>query len=347
MSYDNIQENFSLLSLNTFAIDAKAKYFARVDSQAKLAALLASEAARKQRLVILGGGSNVLFSQALIDGLVVKLDLPGIEVVDETDEHAWVKVGAGEQWHDLVRFCIHHGYGGIENLSLIPGSVGAAPMQNIGAYGVEIKHVFEQLDALHIESGKLRIFNKLDCEFGYRDSVFKRDYRGQYVICNVTLKLRKQPHFQIDYRGLREALAEMGVNDNAIALQTVSDAVIKIRRSKLPDPNKLGNAGSFFKNPQVDYAVFADLQSQYPDMPYFAIDGEHGKVKIPAAWLIEQCGWKGKRQGNVGVHAQQALVLVNYGGGSGQEILQLANEIRDSVTQRFGIELEPEVNVVG
>jgi len=268
--------------------------------------------------------------------------LKGIEKVDENDHHVWIKGQAGEDWHQFVIHCIEHNWGGIENLSLIPGTLGAAPMQNIGAYGVEIKEVFHELEAVHLKTGEIRIFHPEECEFGYRTSVFKTSLRDQYVITSVTLRLDKAPEFRIDYRGVKEAL-ENG-NGNVISIRKISDAIIKIRQAKLPDPAQIGNAGSFFKNPVVDIIDFEGLKAEFENIPGYELPND--QVKIPAAWLIDQCGWKGYTKGNIGVHKNQALVLVNHGGGEGSAIRDLSEQIRKSVSEKFGIILVPEVNII-
>jgi UDP-N-acetylmuramate dehydrogenase len=291
--------------------------------------------------LVLGGGSNILFTQDY-NGLVLKNSLKGIAVERENADHIWVKAAAGEVWHELVLYCIKHSYAGIENLSLIPGLVGAAPMQNIGAYGVELESVFERLEAIHMKTGETVIFKKEDCHFGYRESVFKNKFKDQFVITAVVLRLNKKPVFNTTYGAITETLEKMGVTE--LSIKAISDAVIAIRSSKLPDPKVLGNAGSFFKNPEVPPEVYERVQKEYPKMPHYP--APHGLVKIPAGWLIEQCGWKGKRIGNTGSHKDQALVLVNYGGATGNEVYELAMKIKDSVRDKFGIEINPEVNLI-
>lgn len=334
-----IQRSYSLKTHNTFGIDVKADAFVEVTSVDDLKGLLSLPAVRSDLKLVLGGGSNVLFTRP-VDGLVISMGIQGIEVTEAPNNGHFVTAGAGVVWHQLVEFCVNKGLVGIENLSLIPGRVGAAPMQNIGAYGVELKDVFHHLDALHIESGELRRFYLDECQFGYRESVFKRQLSGRYIITSVTLRLSENAPLNTSYGAIREQLATMGV-ENPIAAD-VSRAVIAIRQSKLPDPAMLGNAGSFFKNPVVPLALFEQLKAEYPNMPHYpAPDG----MKLAAGWLIEQCGWKGKRVGNTGCHEQQALVIVNYGGATGQEIVDLAMNVTMSVNQRFGVELEREVNL--
>ncbi|MBC7919497.1 MAG: UDP-N-acetylmuramate dehydrogenase [Ferruginibacter sp.] len=335
-----ITDNVSLRRFNTFGIEANARHFAEITRLEDLRALLTSPVYGPMDKLVLGGGSNLLFTRDF-DGLVLKINLPGIQTVREDDAHAWVRAGAGVNWHDLVVHCLDHDYAGIENLSLIWGTVGAAPMQNIGAYGVEIKDVFEELEAVRISDGSLRPFGHADCRFGYRESVFKHDLKGQYIITSVTLRLDKQPVFHTSYGAIADTLREMGAN---LSIRAISEAVCRIRTSKLPDPHQIGNAGSFFKNPEMDEAAFDRLRSQHPTVPHYPAPA--GQVKVPAGWLIEQCGWKGKRVGNAGVHAQQALVLVNYGEATGAEIQRLSERVQASVAGKFGIALQAEVNVV-
>ena len=336
-----IQENISLKNYNTFGVEAKAHYFAEVHDLHELKYATEFAKINHIKILFLGGGSNLLFTQDF-DGLVIKLNLKGIseEILDEN--HVLVSAKAGENWHEFVMYCVERGLGGIENLSLIPGTVGAAPMQNIGAYGVEIKDTFDRLEAVDIATGVKRIFTNADCRFGYRDSVFKNEEKGQYIISNVLFRLDKNPVFHISYGDIQKTLEQMSVKE--LTIKAISEAVIKIRRSKLPDPAEIGNAGSFFKNPEIPASQYEALKNEHPDLPGYIINEEI--VKVPAGWLIEQCGWKGKRLGNIGVHARQALVLVNYGGGKGIEIKQLAERIQASVEERFGICLHTEVNFV-
>jgi UDP-N-acetylmuramate dehydrogenase len=337
-----IKENISLLPYNTFQIAAQAKYFVVVKSVGDIQSLVTSEIFRSQPFMILGGGSNLLLTRDF-DGLVIKNELKGIQVISESDKSITLKVGAGESWHDLVMYCVERNYGGIENLSLIPGTVGAAPMQNIGAYGVEVKEVIHNVEAIELSSGEVKIFSNEECEFGYRESVFKQKLKGRYFISSITLSVTKTNHvFHVNYGAIREVLLQNGEKD--VSVKKISDAVISIRKSKLPDPNVIGNAGSFFKNPTVDAAFFESLKRKFPDIPSFP--AEHGMVKIPAGWLIEKNGWKGKTLENIGVHKHQALVLVNYGGGNGKKIWELAMQIQSSVKENFNITLQPEVNIV-
>ncbi|MBA3647663.1 MAG: UDP-N-acetylmuramate dehydrogenase [Chitinophagales bacterium] len=335
-----IQHDKSLRSFNSFGIDASAKFFVEIKSAEEFRELISDQNFKKEKKLILGGGSNILFTKDF-NGLVIKNAIPGIEVTKEDSYYHWVKAGAGEPWHPFVIFCVNKNFSGIENLSLIPGLVGAAPMQNIGAYGVEIKETCEEVEAIHIDTGVLQVFKNADCEFGYRESIFKNKYRDQFLISAVTFKLNKIFKPKIAYGDISRMLAEMRVDE--ITIKAVSEAVIKIRSAKLPDPAKIGNAGSFFKNPVVNKKQFEALVAKYPLMPNYI---QNKGIKIPAAWLIEQCGWKGKAVGNAGVHMQQALVLVNYGGATGDEIMALAIQIKNSVKEKFGIEISSEVNLV-
>jgi len=337
-----IEKDRSLDKINTFGLKAKSKLFASAESIEDLQQILKSDEAQNNELFILGGGSNVLLTKNF-DGLTIKVDIKGIEVVEETDEAVTVKVGAGENWHQFVLHAINHDWGGIENLSLIPGTVGAAPMQNIGAYGVEIKEVFKKLHAVERSTGEMESFNKEDCHFGYRESIFKNRVKDQYIIAEVFLKLSKKDHkVNTTYGAIEETLKAMGIEEPTI--KNVSDTVIHIRQSKLPNPKEIGNAGSFFKNPSVDKIDFEALKIENPDIPGYKLPDD--RIKVPAAWLIEQCGWKGLTRGNIGVHKNQALVLVNYGDGDGNELKALAMEIKESVAKKFGIELNPEVNII-
>ncbi|SDK76247.1 UDP-N-acetylmuramate dehydrogenase [Catalinimonas alkaloidigena] len=337
-----LHKHYPLKALNTFGIEAYAAYFAVVRDVPTLQELLRDETLRNLPLLILGGGSNLLFTQEVFEGLVLKMEIGGITEVKQDEEHVWLKAGAGERWHEVVMRTIELGLSGIENLSLIPGTVGAAPMQNIGAYGVEIKEVFESLEAVRIADGSLHQFDAEACRFGYRESIFKNEAKGQYIITSVTMRLNRQPVYNVSYGAIKDTLSEMGVD--ALSVRAVSEAVIQIRQSKLPDPVQIGNAGSFFKNPEIDEADFLRLQQQYPQVPHYPTTP--GRVKVPAGWLIDQCGWKGRRLGNVGVHDKQALVLVNLGGAKGSEVKALAEQIQQSVQERFGIALTPEVNFI-
>ncbi|GAB4091656.1 UDP-N-acetylmuramate dehydrogenase [Flaviaesturariibacter terrae] len=336
-----IRENYPLRGCNTFGIEARARYYFAVDSIEALEGVLAGPLpAEAGRLLVLGGGSNILLTSD-VDGLVLKNEIGGIETIREDDEFVYVRAGAGVNWHTFVLHCLAKGFAGVENLSLIPGSVGASPMQNIGAYGVEIKDVFHELEALHIESRERRIFSHADCAFGYRESVFKNRYKGQYIITSVTYRLRRQPVFHTEYGAIRQELEAMGVTE--LSIGAISQAVINIRTSKLPDWHEIGNAGSFFKNPQVSLAKYAALKEEYPSIP--AYPQEPG-MKLAAGWLIEQCGWKGYRDGDAGCYPKQALVLVNYGNARGSEIYALSEKIIGSVQDKFGVTLEREVNII-
>lgn len=334
----NILENISLKPFNTFGIDNSARFFAVVKSISELKEALSWAKTQNIKPLILGGGSNILLTQNQ-EALVIKIEIEGIKVVQENDEYLFVEVGAGVNWHEFVLYAIENDWAGIENLSLIPGTVGASPMQNIGAYGVEIKDVFSSLKALNKETLDVEEFNAAQCEFGYRESVFKHELKGKYVICSVVFRLRKKPEFHTEYGAIQETLEAAGVKE--LSIKAISDAVIQIRQSKLPDPKEIGNSGSFFKNPTISSAHFNTLKSEYPNIPGYP--NEEG-VKVPAAWLIEQCGWKGKRFGEIGVHSKQPLVLVNYGNGDGNEIKNLAGKIQKSVLEKFEISIHPEVN---
>jgi UDP-N-acetylmuramate dehydrogenase len=337
-----LQSHISLLPLNTFGMDVKAKWFFRVMSPMALIEFLADNAFLKEKQkMILGGGSNVLFTQDF-DGVILHNQILGKELIKEDDEHVWVKVGAGENWHEWVMYCLQNNWGGIENLSLIPGSVGASPIQNIGAYGVELKDVFHSLEAIQMDTAKIQTFDRDSCQFGYRDSIFKRHAKGKFFICSVTFRLTKKHKLHTGYGAIRSELERMGVSDPGI--QDISRAVIQIRQSKLPDPAEIGNGGSFFKNPVVEKALFESIQKQYPNMPHYP--QPDGREKLAAGWLIEQAGWKGKRFGNYGVHKRQALVLVNYGGANGAHIVSMSKEIQADVKHQFGVTLEPEINLV-
>ncbi|MEA5401760.1 UDP-N-acetylmuramate dehydrogenase [Arcicella sp. DC2W] len=337
----NIQQNISLKPFNTFGLEASAQYFVEVNTVEELKDILQNPNFKNLDKLFLGGGSNLLLTKNY-EGLVIKIALKGIEKVFEDEKSVHIKAGAGEVWHQFVMFCVEHHYAGIENLSLIPGTVGAAPMQNIGAYGVEIKDVFQELEALNLETLEIETFSLTDCQFGYRESVFKHSLKGKYVITSVTFHLNKVPTFKTAYGDIQKTLAEMNVT--ALSIKAVSDAVISIRKSKLPDPAEIGNSGSFFKNPEIPIEQYKQILIEYPTLPSYPIN--ESTVKVPAGWLIEQAGWKGFRDGQIGVHARQALVLVNYGGGNGNEIKKLAEKVQESVLDKFGIKLSPEVNYI-
>ncbi len=330
--------DYSLKQLNTFGIDARAARFVAVQSVAELQQVLAGNPAPPVHL--LGGGSNILLTGNL-PGLVIKNEIGGIELLGEEDGEPLVAAGGGVNWHNLVNWALDNNLGGIENLSLIPGSAGAAPIQNIGAYGRELKDVFHHLEALELATGQLHTFHSEDCRFGYRDSVFKNELKGKYCITKICLRLSHNHRPDTSYGDIRRILSELGIEHPTI--RDLSEAVVRIRRSKLPDPASIGNAGSFFKNPVVDTAHFEMLHARFPLIPHYPQPDGH--VKVPAGWLIEQAGWKGYRSGDAGCHARQALVLVNHGSATGAEILALSTLIRESVADRFGIELVPEVNV--
>ena len=337
-----IQQNVDLLPYNTFRIQAFAKYFTTIKSVEHAKALFASEIFKSEKHFILGGGSNVLLTKNF-DGLVVKVEILGKEIIHEDDASVTLRVGAGENWHAFVMYCVDRNYGGVENLSLIPGTVGAAPMQNIGAYGVEIKKNILGVEAVEIGTSDVRYFDTEACKFGYRESIFKQEVKDQFLISSVTLKLTKRDHtFNTTYGAIDETLKKFDVQ--TLSLKAISDAVIFIRSHKLPDPSRIGNAGSFFKNPSIQADLMDFIKKDYPSIPSFP--STHGLVKIPAAWLIEQCGWKGKTFDRVGVHQHQALVLVNYGGGEGEKIWELAMKIKESVKEKFNVILQPEVNVI-
>ena len=331
-----IQENISLKQYNTFRINATAKRFVSVSSIKELNEIITSE----KDIFLLGGGSNMLLISD-IEKLVVHLNLKGVIVNDTEKDFVFVTAEAGENWHEFVIWCISQNYGGLENLSLIPGNVGTSPIQNIGAYGIEIKDTFHQLEALEIETEKPKIFTNEDCKFGYRNSVFKNELKGKYIITNVTFKLTKTNHkTTISYGAIQEILK----NKVAPTIKDISNAVIAIRQSKLPNPEEIGNSGSFFKNPIITSNLFKILQEKHPKIPHYIIS--ETEIKIPAGWLIEQCGFKGKRFGDAGVHTKQALVLVNYKNATGIEIYKLAQNIQQKVKENFDIDLDIEVNVI-
>lgn len=333
----NIQSNISLRPYNTFGIDVPAKYFAAIHTLEELKECIQTH--RHLPMLILGGGSNVLFTKPY-EGLVLNIQLKGKEIERQEGNTAYVKAAAGEQWHEFVLWTMEQQLGGIENMSLIPGNIGAAPMQNIGAYGVELKDCFFSLEALNIATLNIETFDNAACHFGYRESVFKNIYKGKYIILSVTLALSKTPQIKTSYGAIQDELNAMGIKHPTI--KDVSNAVINIRQSKLPDPKVLGNSGSFFKNPVINKTQFESFHALHPNAPFYEADEAY---KIPAGWLIEQCGWKGKRVGNTGSHASQALVLVNFGNATGAEIWALALEIKKSVADKFGIDIDTEVNI--
>jgi UDP-N-acetylmuramate dehydrogenase len=335
-----ILENISLKPYNTFRIDASAKYFAELLNEDDVMSFLTKLHHHSKPVFLLGGGSNILFSKDF-EGTVVKVSIRGINLVGEDDESVVITANAGEKWDDLVKYSVGQGWGGLENLSLIPGNTGTSPVQNIGAYGSEMKDVLHSVEAIHLETHEKRLFSPAECKLDYRESVFKGSLKDQYMILKVSFMLSKRPVLNLGYAQIREELDVMKVDHPAIL--SVREAVIRIRRRKLPDPAEIGNAGSFFKNPVISEEKFIELKDRFPAVVFYIQNKAH---KIPAAWMIEQCGWKGKRFGDAGVHLHQPLVLVNYGNATGKDILDLAQRIRESVFERFGIMLEQEVNVI-
>ncbi len=338
-----VQQNYPLKKYNTFGIEVYAKYFSKFSSIEELEALIINYKLQttNHKLLILGGGSNILFTKNY-DGIVLKNAISGIHTVHEDEDHIYVKAGAGTNWHQFVLHCIKNNFAGAENLALIPGNIGASPMQNIGAYGVEIKDIFHSLEALHLMDKRVVNFTLNDCEFGYRDSVFKKKYKDQFAILNVTFRLNKKPQYNISYGAIKEELENLQPME--LNIQAISQAVINIRSNKLPDPNIIGNAGSFFKNPEISEHEFHELKRIYPHIVGYTLN--NANVKLAAGWLIEQCGWKGFRRRDAGCHADQALVLVNYGNAPGKEIYDLSNEIKQTVKDKFDVELEREVNII-
>mgnify|MGYP006278983613 CR=1 FL=1 len=334
-----IYQDTSLKPYNTFGVEARARYLASFSGEQELRDLLNDSQFSEMPVLLLGGGSNILFTRDF-EGLVLVNEITGIEVLEDTDEYCVVKAGAGENWDDLVDYCVENGWGGLENLSYIPGSVGASPIQNIGAYGAEVKDTIQMVHTLNRDSLVPLAYSNHDCQFDYRNSIFKNRLKDKRIITHVTFKLSKKPQYNIDYGSLKETVEKKG----KINLQTIRDSVIEIRRGKLPEPEETGSAGSFFKNPVVGQREFKKLQAAHPNMPSYRLAGK--RHKIPAGWLIDQLGWKGYREGDAGVHARQALVLVNYGRAGGREIHQLSQRIRESVQSVFGIELEYEVNIL-
>ncbi|MEP2936942.1 MAG: UDP-N-acetylmuramate dehydrogenase [Gilvibacter sp.] len=330
----------SLKGYNTFGIDVIAHRFFDIDTLGQLQEIIADQ--KGEPLFVLGGGSNLLLTQP-ITATVLRINLKGIAISSQDDDVVQLKVMAGENWHDTVQYCVNHGYGGIENLSLIPGNIGAAPIQNIGAYGVELKDVFVSCEAIDRSSGEEITFSKEDCQFGYRDSFFKNEGKNKYIITSVSMKLTKGNHkIRTDYGAIAQTLTDAQITSPTI--KDISSAVIKIRQSKLPDPAKIGNSGSFFKNPVIDDKAFESFHEKFPEAPFYQVDEVH--YKVPAGWLIEQAGFKGKRYGDAGVHDKQALVLVNHGSASGDEIWELAQTIQQKVKEDFNIIIEPEVTVI-
>jgi UDP-N-acetylmuramate dehydrogenase len=334
----NIQENISLKNYNTFGITVNAKRFISVDSVYQLQQLLKTE----KEIFLISGGSNMLLTKD-IENLVVHIDIKGISIDKENENEVYITVNAGENWHEFVLWCVENNFGGIENLSLIPGNVGTCPIQNIGAYGVEVKDTITKVEALEIETGKLVSFTNEECNFAYRNSIFKNEIKDTYIITSVSFRLTRNTHkLNTSYGAIETELTSKEIQKPT--LKNISDAVIAIRKSKLPDPKEIGNSGSFFKNPVISKTQFLKLQKEYPSIPSYAVSDT--EIKIPAGWLIEQAGFKGKRYGNYGVHEKQALVLVNYGNATGLEIYQLAQEIQKTILRKFGVILEIEVNIL-
>ena len=334
------EKNVDLLPYNTFGISAIAREFARIDQTEHVQEALEYVRQSKNNHLVLGGGSNILFTQD-VDAIVLQNRLFGIELDKEDDMHVYLRVAAGENWHNFVLHCIRNKWAGVENLSLIPGCVGASPMQNIGAYGVEMSSILDYVEAVNIHTSEKHTFSLNDCELGYRESIFKRKEKGNWFITHVGFKLNKRPVFHIEYGAIADELDKMEID--TLSIKHISQAVIAIRSSKLPDPKVLGNAGSFFKNPTVDLSVLRAIQAHDEKIPFYPVN--ENTVKIPAGYMIEHAGWKGKRVGNCGVHEKQALVLVNYGGATGKEIFTLSGDIMTDVNNKYGIELEREVNV--
>jgi UDP-N-acetylmuramate dehydrogenase len=357
-----MKTNVNLKPYNSFGFDAVAKHFAEINEIQELESLIRSDVFKHEKYLILSGGNNVLFRDDFFDGVVVHINTKGIETLEEQENNVIVRAQAGEDWPEFVRFCVEKGWHGVENLAHIPGKVGAAPVQNIGAYGMELKDSFVQCEAMDLATGETKVFTKEECRFGYRESVFKHELKGQYVITSVDFLLKKNAPLHLEYGNIKSYLEQNGIESPT--LQQLHDAICAIRDAKLPDVKQIGSAGSFFKNPVIDRAQFEALQKDYPKMPHY--DEPNGKVKVPAGWLIEHScpstlrlasgtagsgtagatSWKGWRDEHVGVYDKQALVLVHYGGGTGQDIVELAHRIQDSVEEKFGIKISPEVNFV-
>ncbi|MCU7495593.1 MAG: UDP-N-acetylmuramate dehydrogenase [Ignavibacteria bacterium] len=334
-----IKTDYSLKNLNTFGIEVRVKKYAEADSLESLSACL-SEFSQMPKL-ILGGGSNILFTKDF-DGLIIRMRLKGIELVHRDSSCVYVKAGAGEIWDDLVDYALNNNFGGLENLSLIPGTVGASPIQNIGAYGVEVKDVLHEVEGINLTTGKIEIYSNEACRFGYRNSLFKQELKNNFVVTSVTYRLSLEPKVNVSYEALKKELAASA--EGEITIREVSEAVKRVRRSKLPDPGVLGNAGSFFKNPEIDKENFLELKAKHQDLTGY--ETPTGRIKIPAGYLIQKSGWKGRRLGNAGSYEKQALILVNYGGATGSEVLQLSSAIKESVYKEFGVHLETEVNII-
>tara|TARA_B110000046_G_scaffold97901_1_gene105537 strand:+ start:9336 stop:10352 length:1017 start_codon:yes stop_codon:yes gene_type:complete len=338
-----MKNNVNLKEFNTFGIEVFTSGFEELNSSNDAIAFFQTTDLNGKEFLILGGGSNLLLTEDF-KGIVIKNNLKGVEVLEENDKSILIKAGAGENWHEFVLQCIKKGYAGLENLSLIPGNVGASPMQNIGAYGVEVKDLITEVEAIEISTGKVQIFSNEECKFDYRSSIFKTTHKNQYFISSVNFKLSKKPDFNVSYGAIKGQLEQNGITQDSLTIKAISDAVIAIRESKLPDPKKIGNSGSFFKNPIVSAAEFDQLKRKFKSMPAYQLP--NGDYKLAAGWLIEKTGWKGYSEGNYGVHRNQALVLVNYGGASGLEIYDLSERILLSVKDKFRVTLEREVNIL-
>ena len=337
-----MKTNVNLKPYNSFGFYAVAKQFVEINEVSDLQTLIKSRVLQGQNILILSGGNNILFQNEIFDGIVIYINTPGIEILREDENEVVVRAQAGEDWPEFVSFCVGKGWHGVENLAHIPGKVGAAPVQNIGAYGMELKDSFLQCEAINLASGEKHVFTKEDCRFGYRESIFKGELKGQFVITSVDFLLHKQAELKLEYGNIKSYLTDNGIETPT--LQQLHDAICAIRDAKLPNVKQIGSAGSFFKNPVIERTQFEALQKDYPTMPHY--DEPDGKVKVPAGWLIEQAGWKGWRNEHVGVYDKQALVLVHYGGGKGEDIVNLAKRIQDSVEKMFGIRINPEVNFV-
>lgn len=335
----NIQQNISLKPYNTFGIDAKTKYFAEYNSAKELKGLLQSEILKKNRYLHIGGGSNLLFLNDF-DGIILHSKINMIETIKDNDDFVWLRAGSGVVWDDFVAFCVENNWCGVENLSLIPGEVGASAVQNIGAYGVEVKDTIENVETIEIGTLANRTFTNEECKYDYRKSIFKGEMKGKYIVTYVTFKLKKKADYQLDYQHLKSSVTQRG----EINLKNIRNTIISIREEKLPDPKIAGNAGSFFMNPIISKEKFIELQQKHPNIPHYNVS--ETEEKIPAGWLIELCNFKGKQFGNVGVHKNQALVIVNFGNASGNEVAELAQQIQNSVKEKFGIEILPEVNYI-
>ena len=334
-----VRENYSLKNYNTFGIDVKCRYFVESDTESEFLEFVSSYELKPEEIMVLGEGSNFLFTDDF-DGTVFYPTMKGMEIVEENDEHVWVKVGAGEVWDDFVAWTVEQGYGGVENLSFIPGHVGAAPVQNVGAYGMEAGDTIERVEAIQIEKARKETISAAACRCAYRDSIFKGEWKNRYIVTYVVFRLTKVPEFRLNYGSVREELQKLG----EVSLKNIRRAIIQIRRAKLPDVKDLPNAGSFFKNPVVSREQAGQLKERYPELPVYPVDED--RVKLAAGWLIEQCGWKGKDLGKAGVYEKQALILVNRAGASGVEVARLANEVKKSVFMTFGVWIEPEVYVI-